>query len=90
MRGQALQAAIGDNILTMAEIEALNPLKGIATNFHEVIHPFVPPGLPGGAKVPHLTIIASGYFPADGRRFQYHFTDVGGASEPRNVQIVIR
>jgi hypothetical protein len=86
----ALQHAIQDGILTIVELEALTPLKGIATNFHEVLHPSVPPGAQGGAKVPHLTITALGYFPVDGRTFHYRFTDVGAAGEPRHVQIVFR
>lgn len=63
----SLQAAIADGLLTISKLEALNPLRGTATAFHEVLHPA------GGAKAPVLTITASGNLP-DGRSFQYHFT----------------
>jgi hypothetical protein len=70
----ALQSALADDVLTITELTALNPLKGIATTFHELLHPFGPPGTSGGAKVPHLTISASGRLP-DGRSFQCEFND---------------
>ncbi|MBI4907490.1 MAG: hypothetical protein HY820_27945 [Acidobacteria bacterium] len=81
-----LQAAMADNVLTMPELESLAPLKGVAKTFHEVLHPFVPPGVPGGAKVPHLTITASGVL-SDGRSFQYEFT---GGNQLEHVRIEIR
>ena len=84
----AFQAAIADDVLTISELESLAPLKGVAITFHEVSHPFVPPGTTGGAKVPHLAITASGVLP-DGRTFQYEFTAVffGNAI---HVRIVFR
>ncbi len=86
-----LQAALVDDVLTIAELDSLSPLKGIADTFHENLHPSVGPGgLPGGAKVPHLAITASGVLP-DGRSFQYQFTavfyDVGRVD---HVRIVFR
>ncbi len=83
-----LRAAIADDVLTMPELESLAPLKGLATTFHEILHPFVPPGTPGGAKVPHLTITASGVLP-NGRSFQYEFTDVF-VGHAEHVRIVFR
>ncbi len=80
----ALEAALTDNALTMPELESLNPLKGIATTFHEVLHP-----LGGSAKVPHLTITADGFFP-DGRSFQYHFNSVEKNKPADNVKIAFR
>jgi hypothetical protein len=85
----ALQAALADDVLTISELKSLSPLKGVAKTFHEVLHPFVPPGTPGGAQVPHLTITASGVLP-DGRSFQYEYTDVFFGQEPRHVRIVFR
>jgi len=64
-----LQAAIADDVLTLPELESLNPLEGIATIFREVLQPL------GGAQMPHLTISASGIL-TDGRTFQYEFTAV--------------
>ncbi len=83
-----LQAALADNFLSKSELESLNPLKGLATTFHEVIHPFVPPGAPGGGQVPHLTITASGALP-NGGSFQCELT-AGGPGELRHVRIFIR
>jgi hypothetical protein len=83
-----LEAALADNFLTMPELESLQPLMGTATTFHEVIHPFVPPGVTGGAKVPLLTITASGVLP-DGRSFQYHYTEAWNQPRP-TVRIVFR
>jgi hypothetical protein len=84
----AFQTTTADDILTKSELESLNPLKGVATSFHEVLHPFVPSGTTGGAKVPHLTITASGILP-DGRSFQYEFTSVSFGSAV-HVRIVFR
>ena len=87
----ALQAALVDDVLTIAELDSLSPLKGIADTFHENLHPSVGPGgLPGGAKVPHLAITASGGLP-DGRSFQYEFTGVFYNVGPKgHVRIVFR
>jgi hypothetical protein len=84
----ALQSALADSVLTIPELEALNPLKGIATNFHEVLHPFAAPGTSGGAKVPHLTIFASGEL-SDGRSFQLQLNDNGRAGTTA-VRITLR
>ena len=55
------QAAIADDVLTKSELESLAPLKGVATTYHEVLHPI---------STQHMTIIASGFL-SDGRSFQY-------------------
>ena len=83
----AFQAAIADDVLSKSELESLAPLKGVATTFQEVLHPLVPPGTTGGAKVPHLTITASGVLP-DGRSFQYEFT--AASKDVVHVRIVFR
>ncbi len=67
------QAAIADDVLTKSELESLAPLKGVASVYHEVIHLPPLPGTTGGAKMPHMTITASGFLP-DGRSFHYEFT----------------
>jgi hypothetical protein len=85
----SLQTALADDVLTLSELNSLSPLKGIAKTFHEVLDPFVPPGTTGGAKVPHLTITASGVLP-DARSFQYEFTAVSPGPEPHHVRIVFR
>jgi hypothetical protein len=86
----ALQAAIADDVLTMSELEALAPLKGVANTYHEVLHPIVPPGTTGGAKIPHLSITASGFLSdGSGRSFQYEFASVE-YGKAKHVRIVIR
>ena len=84
-----LQTAMADGVLTMPELESLPHLEGLATRFHEILHPIGGPGDPtAGAKVPHLTVTASGVLP-DGRSFQYEFTSASsGAAE--HVRIVFR
>lgn len=83
-----LQPFLIDNVLTKSELESLNPLKGQAGSYHEILHPFAPPGVPGGAEVPHLTITASGVLP-DGRSFRCELI-AGGPGELRHVGILIR
>ena len=73
------QAAIIDDVLTKPELELLNPLKGVATTYHEVLHPI---------PTRHMTIIASGFL-SDGRSFQYEFT-APGYGKVAHVRIVIR
>jgi hypothetical protein len=86
----ALQAAIADDVLTMSELEALGPLKGVANTFHEVRHPVAPPGTTGGAKIPHLSIVASGFLTdGSGRSFQYEVASVE-YGKVKHVRIVIR
>jgi hypothetical protein len=77
-----LQLAIADGVLTMAELESLNPLRGVAATFHETLHPA------GVANRAVLTITASGLLP-DGRSFQYHFTAASNQPRP-TVRIGIR
>ena len=85
VRWSALQTALVDDVLTISELKLLSPLKGIATTFHEVTHPFG-----GPSKVPHLTIAASGVLP-DGRTFNYEFNNVVPAvANVLNVRITFR
>lgn len=86
--GKDLQTAIADGVLTMSELEALAPLKGVASVYHEVLHVQAPPGMTGGAKMPHMTITASGFL-SDGRSFQYEFTS-RELGEVQHVKIEIR
>lgn len=84
-----LRAAIADDVLTMAELSSLGPLRGTANIFHEVLNPFVPEGMTGGANVPHLTITASGAL-EDGRSFQFHYNSVVKKDNLVKVRIVFR
>ncbi len=74
----ALQAAIGDGMLTMPELEAMSPLIGSASFYNETLHPT------GGAMVPMINFVAHGTL-ADGRSFQVNATGIG--VEFRNVLI---
>ena len=79
----ALQTALADDVLTMTELTSLDPLKGVATVFHELLHPFG-----GVAKVPHLTISASGKL-LDGRSFRFEFNQNVNMPSSK-VEIAIR
>ena len=57
----ALQTAVADRILTMPELEALEPLEGTATEYSEEVHPYA-----------HIALKAQGRLDEDGRRFQFH------------------
>ena len=82
------QVAIADGVLRIGELDLLSPLKGIARVYHEVVHVPAMPGMTGGAKMPHMTIAASGFL-SDGRSFQYEFTSKE-LGEVQHVRIVIR
>ncbi len=72
-----LLAAIEDGELTIAELEGLDGrLVGYATHFNEVHQPPPHPVLGGGHPNPKLIQTAHGTL-EDGRRFQYHLTEVG-------------
>jgi hypothetical protein len=62
VRWEVLRAALGDNSLTMLELNTLNPLKGSASFFKETLNP-----LPG-AKRTMTQIVARGTL-EDGRTF---------------------
>lgn len=80
----ALEAAIADNVLTMPELESLGPRKGVATTFHELLHP-----AGGPAKVPHLTITAQGLL-LEGGSFQFRYNNVETNKPRDNVGIEFR
>ena len=65
----ALQMAVADWMLTRPELEALQPLKGTATEYSEEVHPYA-----------HIALNAQGRLDEDGRRFQFHAE--GNASLP--------
>jgi hypothetical protein len=69
---EVLDAAQGDGVLTLAELNALQPLKGTAELYTEVLHPF------RAVKNPLLIVQARGAL-TDGRSFDLHIT-----SKPRH------
>lgn len=75
----AFMAAADDGVMTMAELEALNPLKGIATRFHEMLHP---------RDENHRIVITSGGLLDDGRNFTFNLTHLG--TEIVSIRIMFR
>jgi hypothetical protein len=87
---QEVLAAMADGDLTIIELEALGSLiKGEADHFDELLHPHGIPGQAngGGHPAPKIVLNAHGTL-ADGRRFQFHITDVEAGA--RNVRIRFR
>ncbi len=62
------QAAMTDNVVTIAELRAMQPVKGVASTFAETLKPRVDA---------HLVIINASGRLADGRTFDLHVTHVG-------------
>jgi hypothetical protein len=79
-------AAMGDNVLTILELEALPSLiKGEASHFNELLHPHSMPGPNGGGHpVPKIVLNAHGTLD-DGRSFQFHINSVDRGA--RNIRI---
>jgi len=69
---EQINAALADYEITMHELEALDPLKGLATHFVEELHPVGEPdfGLPGGHPQPGLKMEADGILITGG---SFHF-----------------
>jgi hypothetical protein len=85
-----LQGAMADGALTITELAALPSLRvGSAGFFRETLHPS--PTLPGsGARVTHLTIVASGTLP-QGQSFFLQVAAQGeNLMEVKNVIIQFR
>lgn len=62
------QAAMVDNKVTISELEAMNPIKGLASSFSEALKPRVDA---------HLVVINAKGALDDGRSFNLHVTHVG-------------
>lgn len=62
VRWEVLRGALGDNSLTMSELNMLNPLKGTASFFKETLHPL------DGAQHTMTQVVARGLL-EDGRTF---------------------
>lgn len=71
-------AAAGGGV-TMAELEALSPMKGMASRFHETLHP---------REGEHRMIIDARGTLEDGRTFRFHATHIDDV--PRAIRIDIR
>lgn len=73
------QAAAEDGNVTMAQLEALSPMKGTASRFHETLHP---------REGEHRIIIDARGTLEDGRTFRFHVTHIDDV--PRVMRIDIR
>jgi hypothetical protein len=66
----ALQAAVADDVLTIDELNAMQPLKGVASFYHEELRPT------GTIKVSTIAVNASGMLD-DGRSFHLEMSSAG-------------
>ena len=70
------QAAMADNVVTIGDVIAMRPLRGIATRFNETLKPRLDD---------HLTIITASGKLDDGRTFEFHVTHVGDSSRALRI-----
>jgi len=77
VRWSAYQAAMADNVITIGEVIAMRPLRGIATTFNETLKPRL---------ADHLTIITASGKLEDGRTFDFHVTHVGDSSRVLRIK----
>jgi hypothetical protein len=74
----ALQAEVADGRLTMGELLALQPLRGIADRFDEVLRPRI--------EDHHVVITSQGSL-EDGRRFQFNVNHRGDVTQSIMIRI---
>lgn len=79
VRWSAFQGAAQDGVVNMAELQALNPLKGVATHYHETLKP---------REGEHLVVITARGTLEDGRTFQFHVTHV--EAQTKSIQLRFR
>ncbi len=70
------QAAMLDGTVTIGEVQAMSPLKGVASRFNETLKPRMDD---------HLVVISAQGTLEDGRRFQFHVTHLDDTT--RSVRI---
>lgn len=76
---ETFQGEMADGVVTMADLEAMAPLKGVSTRYHETLRP---------REEDHLIVIRANGTLEDGRSFTFHVTHRG--EETRALQIEIR
>lgn len=76
---EAFQGEMADGVVTIADLEAMDPLKGVSTRYHETLRP---------RDEDHLIVITAGGMLEDGRSFRFHVTHRGDRT--RALQIGIR
>jgi hypothetical protein len=72
------QAAMADGDITMNELIALEPLRGVADQYNEVLHPRM--------EKHHVVITSQGRL-EDGRRFQFNVNHPGDATKSLLIRI---
>jgi hypothetical protein len=72
------QAAMADGVVTMAELTALQPLRGVANQFNEMLQPRM--------ENHHVVITSQGRLD-DGRRFQFNVNHPGDATQSILIRI---
>jgi hypothetical protein len=72
------QTAMQTGAVTIEDLEAMNPLKGTASWFHERLKP---------RAEEHLVVIDASGQMADGRRFSFHVTHIG--DETQSISLTI-
>jgi len=80
VRWSAYQAAMSDGVVTIGDVIAMNPLRGIATKFNEVVKPRIT-----DRPNDHLVVISASGKLADGRTFKFHVTHVGDVSKALRI-----
>jgi hypothetical protein len=76
---EAFQAAAAEGEVTVGDLAALSPLRGIASRFHETLHP---------REGEHRIILDASGLLEDGRPFRFHATDI--EDELRAIRIEFR
>ena len=79
VRWEDFQAAMSDGVVTIGELQSLNPLVGSATKFHETLRP---------RANNHLVQINAAGVLDDGRTFDFHVTHVG--NQTKNISLTIK
>ncbi len=79
VRWSDYQAAMADNVVTIGEIQAMQPLRGIANKFNETLKPRVDD---------HLVVITAAGTLEDGRKFDFHVTHIGDSI--RSIRIAFK
>lgn len=74
----AFQAAMADGVVTIGELQALEPLRGVADHFSEMLKPRV--------EDHHVVITSSGTL-EDGRRFTFNVNHPGDVTKTIRISI---
>lgn len=79
VRWSDFQAEAGDGVVTLAELQALDPMTGVATRYHETLKP---------REGAHEVVIDGAGPLDDGRQFRFHVTHL--EDQTRSIQVRFR